>query len=1647
MIASQEQAEYERDMARVQRADEYALRHLAEHLHAAGQHDKLYQLLTRTGAWMDAKFARLGGDDAYVHDLELAIDTLVDPLDADQLLTLIRLHAARQAVHERVGIYEDRDLETLVWLGRAAEAISHVRLRADLANRAAGLVQICDALRDRGQPNSDLLDEAYATFRVIRAPGVWAWAEISLAVTLARSGDDRAGALFGELQAQIESIRLSPTNPGEQSESRHELMGALIRAGRYDDAQALAQKLLTSDSDILGLNEMIVSELAVALAQAGRYVEAETTARSIAGAAQVRALSELAAALTGVDQDRTINLLDEAAALARSVENVHDRDMAQHHLVAALGRAGRYDEAVTLARSLPDIAWSLERKHQERMRQFDATMAEILADSDPSAGEHSAIKPPAPAEDAEAPEDERGEALVRLALELADTGDSRAFAVAGEARAEARLPNDQTRRAERLRDISWALARAAGHDQARAVARSIAHDGWRAMAFYNLALALADAGDSRADLAFDEAAAEARGLQDATWRARVLRLIALTLARRGDDRATTIFDEARAASGAGYDRKWRARALRSVARVLTRAGRYDAAGSVSGAIEEPLIRSWALADLALALAQVGDSRADALFRRAEAVGLAVEADPEGVESSGARYDSAGLNAPLIPTYTMVSDATGAVTSVVQSSGKGTLRGADEQRSIALDYLARQLCESGRYEQAEAVIRAIPTDWLQTGAWKHLVGALATAGQYDRAWELAQHLREPDIQGQAQSNIAALLARDGDSRADTAFNQIWSLSQATENPRQRAAILIALGEALAQGQYSQADAVFDAAAASIDRIPDQPNRSMGDPGRREAQRDLAIALARTGRYQRFAEAISASKSTAALREFALSLRQTGAAPPQEILDAVLQAAAGQADALGELAVALHTIGHGRAGAIFGAAWDAARAIENKRQQVLALCELAQALACASDCRADAIFDEAEQAARAEPVSREWTDVLRYVALALARTGYDQRATALAEFIPDYNTQIEARAGIATALASAGRFGRALDVLGPRQIDAFVQAMAIWSAELPVHLPISADALLETLRIAGWARPDWRQMHALILTPADRPALERDPFAARGYVQRGLEHTRAGRHDQALADFTRAIELYPLAAEYFVQRGVTYLSIGRYDEALADYTRAIDLDPASALAYIDRGLVHTHLKRYDEALADLNRAIELAPAEPLSYYNRGNLALELGRYDAALADYTRAIDLDPNFAQAYRNRGRSYIELEHYDQAEADYTRALEIDPAGVDIQQVRDYILVHQHKRALERCDRAIEQGPPSAERYVERGRLYRHAGRDAEALADLNRALALAPDQQDALHERGRVYLALDRDDEALADYNRVAALHPNDAAIQADCAILYTAKGRYQQALDACGRAIEADPAYARAYRQRAEVAIQLQRYPAALNDLAKAIELQPDQVDAYLNAGAINERLRRFPDALATYTQALQFAPEDARLYYHRGIVQRMLRRSDEALADMLRAIELDPNLADAYLCAGMLYKERGRLIRALVYLQQGAERGAEDQALVLQIRKELGLQHLSGNVYQGAIDALDQATSARHVKALASKMKFLVDPDFFEQLEQQIAALPPERRARLAEPLHWLRALVPIPAYEPSRRDQQEAGQRPGFLGRLFRRSGPA
>ena len=176
-----------------------------------------------------------------------------------------------------------------------------------------------------------------------------------------------------------------------------------------------------------------------------------------------------------------------------------------------------------------------------------------------------------------------------------------------------------------------------------------------------------------------------------------------------------------------------------------------------------------------------------------------------------------------------------------------------------------------------------------------------------------------------------------------------------------------------------------------------------------------------------------------------------------------------------------------------------------------------------------------------------------------------------------------------------------------------------------------------------------------------AIELDPSFASAYHNRGILYNNLGEQQKALDDYNKAIELDPSYAFAYNGRGNVYRGLGERQKALDDYNKAIELDPSFAYAYNGRGNVYSDLGEQQKALDDYNKAIELDSSYAHAYNGRGNVYSDLGEQQKALEDYNKAIELDLNYKFAYRNRGLLYSKLGNLDAAVKDYTQAIQLDP--------------------------------------------------------------------------------------------------------------------------------------------------------------------------------------------------------------------------------------------------------------------------------------------------------------------------------------------------------------------------------------------------
>lgn len=274
-------------------------------------------------------------------------------------------------------------------------------------------------------------------------------------------------------------------------------------------------------------------------------------------------------------------------------------------------------------------------------------------------------------------------------------------------------------------------------------------------------------------------------------------------------------------------------------------------------------------------------------------------------------------------------------------------------------------------------------------------------------------------------------------------------------------------------------------------------------------------------------------------------------------------------------------------------------------------------------------------------------------------------------------------------------------------------------------------------------------------------------------KALVEVRRGRHEAAMELVQRAIDLAEadLPDEHPIHRLVLHANraqllatAGRAEEALADYTRAIEADPGYPDYYLDRGNLLHQLGRADEALADYEAVMRLSPPFPEAYYNRSELRFAAGDLAGARADLDHTLELDPDFAPAYVNRSGIFVAQGDCARAREDVERGLALAPRDPHLLCVLGQVELAEgrHLEARTAFDQALEFDPELPAGWAGRAELAYERGDNEAALADLDRALKLT-ESAELLFNRSVVYRAMSRPDAARRDLLRAAELAPGD--------------------------------------------------------------------------------------------------------------------------------------------------------------------------------------------------------------------------------------------------------------------------------------------
>jgi S1-C subfamily serine protease/lipoprotein NlpI len=170
----------------------------------------------------------------------------------------------------------------------------------------------------------------------------------------------------------------------------------------------------------------------------------------------------------------------------------------------------------------------------------------------------------------------------------------------------------------------------------------------------------------------------------------------------------------------------------------------------------------------------------------------------------------------------------------------------------------------------------------------------------------------------------------------------------------------------------------------------------------------------------------------------------------------------------------------------------------------------------------------------------------------------------------------------------------------------------------------------------------------------------------FDRRALHFIEAGKLDNAMADYNKAIQLDPNSPFPYGGKGVIFATKGDYSHAIESVSAGLRLNPNDSQMYTLRGDSYSKIERFDLAIADYNSAMKIDPKSELALAGRGQSYFQIGELDRAIVDLSRAIQLDPSDPDPYLVRGRAYAKKGDYGRAIADLTTAITVPHPRVDV---------------------------------------------------------------------------------------------------------------------------------------------------------------------------------------------------------------------------------------------------------------------------------------------------------------------------------------------------------------------------------------------
>lgn len=291
---------------------------------------------------------------------------------------------------------------------------------------------------------------------------------------------------------------------------------------------------------------------------------------------------------------------------------------------------------------------------------------------------------------------------------------------------------------------------------------------------------------------------------------------------------------------------------------------------------------------------------------------------------------------------------------------------------------------------------------------------------------------------------------------------------------------------------------------------------------------------------------------------------------------------------------------------------------------------------------------------------------------------------------------------------------------------------------------------------------------------------------GAVYLGYDLYNLGRYDDVLALVSRYESVLPKEPNFPLLAGHVHRQNQLLQQAIDDFTRALQKDPNMVEALVNRGYVRNDMQDAQNAVHDFEPAIKESPDNSIAHLGLAYSYLQLHRSKESLKEIEFAQKHMQDNGSIHMALATAYRQMRVFDKAEKEYRLALKFSPDDLKMHEALADTLYHarRYNQAIVEWNSALQISPDDPLIYASLAATHAQLHHRAETFQYIQAAERNAPDQSAILLATGEALMLLGDRKAAFDRFTRALdAPDANRVDVRLQFAKLFVREGKEDEA------------------------------------------------------------------------------------------------------------------------------------------------------------------------------------------------------------------------------------------------------------------------